>query len=1247
MRLLYPSELPISACREDIIRAIGEHRVLIVAGDTGSGKTTQLPKMCLQAGRGRQGRIGCTQPRRIAAISVAQRVAEELGDRQAVGYKIRFQDQTGPATRIKFMTDGVLLAETRQDRLLRQYDTIIVDEAHERSRNIDFLLGILKNLLARRVDLHLIISSATIDTEKFSRHFDDAPVIQVSGRTWPITIEYVDPEEEEERGLSHVDLAVRETIRLATGPDGGDILVFMPTESDIFETIEGLGDLEGTCTILPLFGRLQAQSQRRIFRPSSQRKIIVATNVAETSITVPGIRFVVDTGLARISRYNVRSATTSLLVSPVSRASCDQRAGRCGRTGPGLCIRLYSEADYASRPEFTLPEILRSNLAEVILQMIDLGLGDPRRFPFVDRPPDRTIRDGYRTLGELGALDRDNRLTGRGRIMARLPLDPRISRIIIEAAERNCLAEILVIGAALSIQDPRVRPAESQERADQAHGAFTDRRSDFLTWLRIWQAWQEDWQQYRSRSRLKKFCKQHFLSWQRMREWFDVHSQISRIVREQKGFRLNDEPAPYGPVHQALAAGFLRNICQKKEKNLYLSATGREVTIFPGSGLYNHGPPWIMAADFVRTSRLFARTAARIEPEWLERLGGDLCRYSWTDPHWEKKAGQVVALERVSLFGLVILAGRRVNFGRTSPANRREARGIFIDQALVRGRLGGRYPFLRHNLALSRKLEAMEDRLRRRDILVDERVLQEFYDQRLPDWVHDRSTLNRLLKKRRGDDFLRMREADICRSLPDGSELYRFPPVLRAGSLELPLHYRFEPGSEEDGITVDLPLSALPTLDPALFEWLVPGLLPEKILHLLRRLPKRLRRHLVPLPEAAERILDGLDLYRGSLYPALERIIFREYQVTVRRTDWQTDTLPVHLKMRFNLCDEQGRVLRSSRSLADLRQGPVPAGDRSLPGPVPELPELTGITRWCFDDIEARLAVYDRNGRLERVWYPALIPAEDGSSLNLRYLDDERRAFALNRQGLRLLYGFQVPGELKKLRRECKAAVASHTASWLALGQGKTAAVLRNQLLDFLLDALFAIRPGPIPGKEEFLEHLHAAREQGILRRAGHLISQVVELLAARRETASLIDRHLARAKKNRNFQPERFEDYRQRLEEIVPADFLLTTGADHLADRKRYLKALAIRMERAEQNPARDAKKAEQLVTPLNRLDHLAAMDHRSPACEELIQEYRRMLDEFRVSLFAPELGTAFPVSAKRLTRKWRQIQEVCHAVE
>jgi ATP-dependent helicase HrpA len=1243
MHLSYPPELPVSEQRDLIVSTIAAHQVLIIIGDTGSGKTTQLPKMCLEAGRGQAGLIGCTQPRRIAAISVAERVAEETRAADRVGYKIRFHDHTTKETLIKFMTDGVLLAETRQDPQLRRYDTIIVDEAHERSLNIDFLLGYLKNLLPSRPDLKLIISSATIDAEKFSRHFDMAPVIPVSGRTYPITTLYREAVDEEEE--SHVDQAIAAIKELAALPRGGDILVFMPTERDINDTIDGLQSLAQTHLLLPLFGRLPAADQRKIFRPSPKRKIIVATNVAETSVTVPGICFVVDTGLARIARYNPRTGTTSLKVSRISQASCEQRRGRCGRTGPGTCIRLYSEEDFHGRDPFTLPEIQRANLAEVILQMINLKLGDPARFPFIDAPPSAALREGYKLLKELGATVGDHRLTANGRFMARLPLDPRISRIIIESITLGSSREVTILAAALSIQDPRIRPPDREHKADEVHRQFIDQKSDFLTLLNIWNAFFVPGEEPPSKSKLSRFCKANFLSWQRMREWMDVHEQITRLLRETREFSEQKAAAGYDAIHMALASGFLRNICLKKEKNTYLAAGNREVVLFPGSGLYNKGPQWAVASEFVETTQLFARGVATIEVDWLERLGSGLCKRSWSDPHWEKRSGKVIAFERVTLFGLTIVAGRRVEYGRINEQAMAEAREIFIRQALIEHQLGGQYPFLEHNRALVESFQEMEERFRRRDILVDEEVLFQFYDTRLGK-VYDRFTLNRCLRGKKNDQFLRMREEDICLAVPDAEELYRFPATIRCGEFELALSYLFAPGDPADGVTVRIPHTLLTHLNPQVFEWLVPGLLPEKLLLLCRRLPKQLRRRLVPLPDAVDRIMDSLNLYSGSLYQELERVLLRLYQLRVERGDWQIDTLPPHLRMRFMLVDEQGTMLAESRTFDELdrtrrQTAQIPAAQ----GPT-TLPPKREITARDLDGIEPRLPLTDDQGRVIGLSFPALEIDTLKNTVFLHYVEDERHSLCSIRLGLQFLYGLEFSREMSSLRKLCRDSLATHSASWLSLGARASATVLRADLQAFLLDGLFDTSTH-LPSWAEFAEKVARVGQQGLLRTAASLLDQVHQTLRQRRLILQKINDWKNRAHANRSFQEDRYQEYLDCLEQIFPVGFLHNLRPEQLRHKPRYLQALALRIERAEHAPLKDAKKAERLVKPLARLQQMAHFKSPTLPCQNCQQEYLELLEEFRVSIFAPELGTAQPVSEQRLTQKWQEVENICRRVE
>ncbi|MGV1098616.1 ATP-dependent RNA helicase HrpA [Thiovibrio sp. JS02] len=1244
----YPAELPITAHRQEIIAALAAHQVVIVAGDTGSGKTTQLPKMCLEAGRGAKGRkIGCTQPRRIAAVSVAERVAEELGDRAGlVGYKIRFRDQTGRATRVKFMTDGILLAEAQNDRLLAAYDTIIIDEAHERSLNIDFLLGLLKQLLERRPDLKVIITSATIDTEKFAKSFGNAPVIRISGRTYPVEVRYqpLDPAKEEEGELSYVDQAVAAVVSLRQEGQLGDILVFMPTERDILETVESLAVQlakvkrgGGAPVILPLFGRLSPGDQKKIFLPARGQKIVVATNVAETSITVPGIRYVVDTGLARLASYNVRARTSKLPIVPVSRASCDQRKGRCGRVGPGVCIRLYGEEDYLNRPEYTLPEILRSNLAEVILRMTALRLGEPAKFPFVDPPSGRAIQDGYALLAELGALDRQRRLTQEGRLMARLPLDPRISRMIIEARDNNALREVAVIASALSSQDPRVRPADKEAEADAAHARFAKVPSDFFFFLELWDAYHLTFDKLKSLSRMRKFCKSHYLSFLRMREWRDIHEQISLILAEESGFVVNRTPAAPEAVHRSILAGNLRNIAMRKEKNLYLGAGGREVMIFPGSSLFGKTGAWIMAAEFVETSRLYARTVAPIEPEWIEPLARESCRSSYSEPHWEKGRGQVVAHEKVTLFGLVIVPRRPVNYGLIKPE---EARQIFIQTALVEGELKGEYGFLKKNQQLVAGLAALEDRLRQRDILVDDHTLASFYEQRLPSEVHDQRSLNKWLKEPGAEALLVMAEADIRQSAPKATELARFPIVLRVGDFDLSLSYRFAPGEEDDGVSVQIPLTVLPHLRPEVFEWLVPGLLNDKVVFLLKGLPKASRRLLVPIPQTAAQLVADLPLYHGSLYRALEQVIADSFRFRIPPREWPVADLPAHLKFRYCLRDAQGGLIRATREFAELVAEMPRAGKLGSPqlATLKRRWEEEKVTAEGFGEIPASLPITGADGSLQGYVYPGLASAGPQGGVSQRLFASEEEARASTRQSLITLYCAEFAKQLKTMRRDLEIP-RGHWALYEGLGSHEQ---INADLWNFVFSDLFSLRQGLIPSAAQFAAKVAEVRERGISVGAREIFSAVIAVLQERRAALDTIAKFAASLGNNRG-QEERFAGYRREADRIVPPDFLQWMARRRFPAICRYLKALRIRIERAQVAPGKEAAKTARVAVHEERYARAAAKKEASAELREKLAEYREMIEEFKVSLFAQELGTAYPVSEKRLEKKWQELELLC----
>ncbi len=1271
-----PGALPILNHRDAIGEALRLHQTIIVAGDTGSGKTTQLPQFCLELlGEGKKN-IGCTQPRRVAAVSVAERVAEEIaekgGMRGLVGYKIRFHDQTSPDTRIKFMTDGVLLAETRSDPLLRQYGVIIIDEAHERSLNIDFLLGFLKNLLPRRPDLKLIITSATIDTAIFSRHFDNAPVITIAGRAYPVTVRYVPYDEELlNEKEDYIDRCVQVVSDLHRQEGARDTLIFLPTEQDIRTCCALLSGKMPEAVILPMFGRLQSGDQRRIFQSFKQCKIVVATNVAETSITVPGIRFVVDAGLARISQYNVRAKTLSLPVTKISRASCDQRQGRCGRVGPGICVRLYSEEDYLSREEFTVPEIKRANLAEVILQMIAFHLGDPHTFPFVEPPMNNAIRDGYKLLTELGAIDGQGKLTPHGQIMATLPIDPCIARIILAARENNCLREIKVIAAALAIADPRVRPAQREQEAAAAHRVFAHPASDFLALLTIWDRFQSVQDQVKSWSRLKKFCASHFLSFQRMREWLDLHNQLDRLLTLRPGFTDNSDAASFAAIHQSLCAGFLRNIAMKSQKPKDLSYTGAgglELMIFPGSCLARGqgsqqktgaseqdqkkmpvtSNQWIMAASFLETTRLYAMTVAAIDQEWLEPLGGTLCRKSWSHPRWHKKSGQVIADEKVTLFGLVIVASRKVNFGRIDPDRQKEARQIFIQEALLTGEIENPFPFLQKNLTLLAEWQETEERLRKRDIVADDLVLFAFYDQRLPLSVYDRFTLHRFLQKLKEKQALEMTEADILNRRPEHQELSDFPPLLTVGSQQFRLEYNFSPGAKDDGVTVRLPLTLIETLRESSFEWLVPGLLREKVTALLRGLPKNIRKHLIPLGSAVDLLLDDIEPYKGSLPQALERSILKAFNRNVVRADWPTE-LPAHLSMRFLVFDQAGVEMATGRSLATLRkellqgQAVASAGTpfhlSSQHQKIKKIWEEKLCPTWDFEGLPSSLPLLSPQGEPCGLLFPALKPARDRGGVMIEFIPHQKEAVSRNSEGLNFLYQLQEANQYPTLKKYCVSSLSAPSSTWLAQGLGDRAQAL-GALLSFIMRTLFHTGNGHIPDQETFQKIVSKVRQQGLFVAGRAICDTVMATLRQRRELGAHIHRFADLARKNRSFARPRFDEYQQLMLEILPVNFLTHFELAEVQGCGLQIKALMIRIERAFVDPAKDALKAARLQPHLQNLHRLQTLEKDLPAeAVNEIKKYREMIAHYRITVFAPEIQGKIQVSAKKLEQQWQEL--------
>jgi ATP-dependent helicase HrpA len=1250
--LTYDPALPISDRRRAIVEAIRQHPVVIVAGETGSGKTTQLPKFCLEAGRGIDGMIGCTQPRRIAALTVARRIAEELGETpgRTVGHKIRFHEKTGPRTLVKIMTDGILLAETRRDRDLLAYDTLIVDEAHERSLNIDFILGLLRRLLHRRRDLKLIITSATIDTEKFAAAFDNAPVIEVSGRMYPVTIHYRPLDEAgEEDAASHVDAAVAAVAEIERRGPFGDVLVFMPTEQDIRDTVELLeARRRRKAIILPLFARLSAADQMRVFAPAAGRKIVVATNVAETSLTIPGIRYVVDTGLARIARYSPRTRTTALPVMPISRASCDQRAGRCGRVADGVCFRLYSQSDYESRPRFTAPEILRTNLAEAVLRMIALNLGDIADFPFIDRPADKSIRDGIALLEELGAVtataeshaadarlgSRRLRLTPMGRRMARLPLDPRLSRMLIEARQRGCGPEMAVIAAALSINDVRERPADQSAAADQAHSAFVDRASDFITLLRIWQAYQEALGTEKTAGRMRRWAKRHFLSIKRLREWRDIHGQLVAVMAElATDGRIG--PATDAPpdadslhrsnLHQSILAGFLGNIARRRDKNIYQATRGRQVMIFPGSGLFNRAGDWIVAAELVETSRLFARTVAGIDPAWLETAGGDLCRYTYTHPRWERRRGEVVADARVSLFGLIVVADRTVPYGPIDPE---EASEIFIRSALVEGDLRQPLPFMVHNRALVEEARALEDKIRRRDVLVSPEDLCRFYRERLPE-IYSLAGLKRYLKQA-GDDRLRMTVAEVRRYRPDDARLAAFPDQVSISGNSFACTYRFAPDSREDGLTVNIPAAVAGKVTPEPLDWLVPGLLAEKITALIRGLPKEYRRRLLPVAKTVEGIL--ADMPRAGdepLVTVLGRIVQRRFGLQIPASAWPIDRLPAHLRTRIVVTGPRGQILAADRDPRILQAVAVPADDRLL-ADLRRRWERKDVDVENFPDLPDHLPVDADAGNW--IVYPALVAGADGR-IDLRLLSSPMEAEGAHRKAVGALYARCLRQDLRRLSRQLALPPQKRPLADCCGGAAAQSEFLFESLVRRYLER-------DIRSAAAFRSHAETIRHD-IFQAGQALLESALAVIEAVYEARQAIFQREPPSGRN-SVAAGFYAARRQDLAHLVPPDFAVRYDPARLRHLPRYVRAIALRVTRAAVDLDKDRRKAEASVPFEERLAgwRQALSDGSSPAKQRLVDDFFWLLEEFKVSLFAQELGTAVPVSAKRLEKLANEIE-------
>lgn len=1226
--IAYPDDLPVVARRDDIAAAIRDHQVVIVAGETGSGKTTQLPKICLELGRGTRGLIGHTQPRRIAARTVAGRIAEELRVPLGglVGYQVRFADQSSDRTLVKLMTDGVLLAEISRDPLLARYDTLIIDEAHERSLNVDFLLGYLKRILPRRPDLKVVITSATIDVARFASHFGGAPVVEVSGRGYPVEIRYHPPPEAD---ADPVAAAVAAIADLVTAPGRGDVLAFFSSEREIREASVALRRqaLDGV-EVVPLYARLSLAEQGRVFQPHRGVRVVLATNVAETSLTVPGIRYVVDTGRARISRYSYRTKVQRLPIEAVSRASAEQRAGRCGRIGPGVCVRLYSAADFDARPEYTDPEILRTNLAAVILRMLELRLGDVREFPFLDPPDRRQINDGFQLLAELGAIDADNALTATGRTLARLPVDPRLGRVLVAAAGEGCLAEALVIVAGLSVQDPRDRPADRRQAADERHRQWSDPQSDFVALLNLWRHMEQRRQEL-GRAAFERHCRDQFVSSLRLREWRDLHHQLHLVCREL-GWRDSEAPATTPRIHRALLTGLLTQVGLRGDNREYQGVRNQKFLIFPGSGIAKAAPRWIMAAELIETSRLYASTCGAIEPEWLVELAAHLVKKTHSEPHYSARSGQVMAWEKQSLYGLVIQERKAVAYGAIDPV---QARAVFIQGALVDGGYarGGKGEFFARNTALVAELHDIEERLRRRDLVADERELQCFYDERIPPEVVSLRTFERWRKtaEQGNPELLFIPRERLLRNAPAASEIAQFPGVIAWGGQEYQVTYRFEPGHTEDGVSVRVPVAMLHEVPAHRFDWLVPGLLRDKCIELVKTLPRQWRRPLVPVPDTVDRLLADVAAEDRPLVAVLTERIRRLTGLAVPADAWQPARLDAFYQVNFRLEDEQGVLIDQGRDLAALKRQYRDTVRASLRAPDSDGAgvEAAGLRRWSLATLPE--AVTLTRAGLRVAAYPGLV--DEGDSAAVRLFDTPVAAAEHTRLGLLRLAATELAGTLKYLRKDLFRGAALVLAA--------TRLPPREELVEDLMAAalqraLFADRPTP----------RDAAAFAACLERRAE-VGAVAQLLAAQVLAWGEVLKRLGvwLAEREARY-PAAVADGRAQLDFLLRPHFLRDTAARWLDQYPRYFQAACARFERLPAQSERDAADSRTIAGFIawwqtrraawsdGRLADRGHIAGGGSAAGEALEQFRFLVEEYRVSLYAQQLRTLVPVSEKRL---------------
>ncbi|EUD09498.1 ATP-dependent RNA helicase HrpA [Providencia alcalifaciens] len=1232
-KIVYPENLPVSQKKQAIFDAISQHQVVIIAGETGSGKTTQIPKICLELGRGVKGFIGHTQPRRLAARSVASRLAQELECELGtnVGYKVRFSDQVSDTTQVKLMTDGILLAELQNDKLLLQYDTIIIDEAHERSLNIDFILGYLRQLLPKRPDLKVIITSATIDPERFSRHFGHAPIVEVSGRTYPVEVRYRpimgDDNDSDRDQIDGIIDAVNELGR----ESAGDILIFMSGEREIRDTADALSKLQLRHTeILPLFARLSNSEQNRIFHPHGGRRIILATNVAETSLTVPGIKYVIDTGYARISRYSYRTKVQRLPVEAISQASANQRKGRCGRVSDGICIRLYSEEDFLSRPEFTDPEILRTNLASVILQMTSIELGDIAAFPFVEAPDKRNIQDGVKLLEELDGIqphkevDKGYRLTDIGRQLAQLPVDPRLARMVIEARKYGAVRETMVIVSALSIQDPRERPLDKQQASDEKHRRFHDKQSDFLAFLNLWDYLKQQ-QEELSNAQFRKMCRQDFLNYLRIREWQDLYTQLRQVVKEQ-GFAINSAAADFRSIHVSLLAGLLSHVGQKDaEKHEFTGARNARFTIFPGSGLFKKPPKWTMVAELVETSKLWGRIAASIDPEWIEPLAEHLVKHHYSEPHWSKSEGAVMASEKVTLYGLPIVASRQVNYGVIDPLLCRE---LFIRHALVEGDWNTRHAFFKANLKLLSEVEDLEHKSRRRDILVDDETLFAFYDQRIPNDVISSRHFDNWWKtvSKQQPDLLSFEKNMLIKEDASTVSALDYPNYWYQGDLKFRLSYQFEPGTDADGVTVHIPLAILNQVHNVGFDWQVPGLRHELIVALIKSLPKPIRRNFVPAPNYASAFLERVPTPEGSVLDKLERELRRMTGVTVERESWQLDQLPAHLKMTYRVVNDKNKTVAEGQDLDALKNSLKEKVQETLSEVVDDGIEQSGLHIWSFGELPQRYE--QKRGGYSVKAYPALV--DEKNSVGIRVFETEFEQQQAMWGGVRRLLLLNIPSPIKYLHEKLP------NKSKLGLYFNPYGKVL--ELIDDCIacgiDQLIATYGGAVWNEEQFeslKEYARAELNDVVVNIAKQVEQILTAVFAINKRLKGRVDFSMALA----------LSDVKAQMSGLVFKGFVTEQGWKRLPDILRYLNGIERRLEKLAIDPNRDRAQ-------MSKVEHVQTlwqqwMSKLTPLQKQLpeVQEVRWMIEELRISLFAQQLGTPYPISDKRIIQTMESLTQ------